>query len=184
MILTTGFYNEIIQEQVINKIDYEIELMKDSDYEEEWFLWLNKINYKENLIKELKCKCLFDIEFDNVEHLFGFQDGVYNINTKEFGPGNKEDYITMKCRYSYKEIMESSDLAENVIKSMFLSEQEFDFVMKRLSLSLFGKNTTQTFTIHWGYSASNGKSFLMERVCDAFGDYADFFSPVFLGFSP
>jgi len=51
------------------------------------------------------------IDFDNIPHLLGFDNGVYNLQPKEFLPKNKDYYITMTTNYDYDE-----DEAEEGIK--------------------------------------------------------------------
>ena len=67
---------------------------------------IKKIKTKNNVflsVQILLSKRMDKIEFDNISHLLGFDNGVYNLQTKEFLPKNKDYYITMTTNYDYDE---------------------------------------------------------------------------------
>ncbi len=167
-----GIYEPILPIDVKIEID---NVISNEEFDTVWVKWLNKASYQEQLIKDLKKVCYTKIEFDNKEYLLGFKDGVLDLRNMSFSIGNKEDYTTMCCKYSYSEIIESGNLAEEMLRNMFLTEADYIYTLKRLSNCLYGRNKEQTFTINYGFSASNGKSNLMERVKNALGDYGDVF---------
>ena len=63
-----------------------------------------------------------------------------------------------------------------ILNTTFMNTDERDYSINRFSLILEGINREQTMTFNYGFTASNGKSFLMERICNLLGDYADAFN--------
>jgi hypothetical protein len=49
------------------------------------------------------------IEFDNIPYLIGFDNGVYNLQSKEFLPKNKDYHITMTTNYDYESVIHNLD---------------------------------------------------------------------------
>jgi P4 family phage/plasmid primase-like protien len=173
---TNGIYERRATEYISNLITV-IRDEQNSD-ENEWHNWINKVSYRNMLVSELKTQCIkeigIDIEFDSHEHLLGFPNGVLDLNTFEFRPGHKDEYTTMKCGVSYDPDFDCT-LAQSYLNDVFPIEEEREYALNRFSLALYGENKEQTFTLNYGFSASNGKSFLMENLDDMFGDYGDSF---------
>jgi len=66
---------------------------------------IKKIKTKNNVflsVRILLSKRMDKIEFDNIPYLIGFDNGVYNLQSKEFLPKNKDYYITMTTNYDYE----------------------------------------------------------------------------------
>jgi P4 family phage/plasmid primase-like protien len=170
---SNGIYEQISAEEIINEINLTIVKLKDSQ-NEEWYSWISKINYKKMLIEELKALCYNKEEFDLNPNLLGFQNGVLDLTSFEFRNGKRDEFITMKCKYNY-DIDLDTKLAEKLLKDYFPIQEDFQYVLDLLSLCLEGRNRTQQFIICYGFSASNGKSFLMERLFNIFNEYSNTF---------
>jgi hypothetical protein len=80
----------------------------------------------------------------------------------------------MTCKYNYDPECDTS-LAEQVLKDIFPVEEEYNYALNKFSIILEGTNREQTITFNYGFTASNGKSFLMERINNALGDYSNTF---------
>ena len=168
-----GIYDHKNDIQIIKEIGILVESLNKTEYQN-WFEWIKKINYKKNLLEELKSECYFEDKIDNNIYLLGFQNGVLELKTKNLRKGLREEYITMKCNIEYNENIDKT-LANNILSSMFLNTIERQYVINKLSMSLDGDNMEQKLTFNYGYTASNGKSFLMERMRDILGDYGGSF---------
>jgi P4 family phage/plasmid primase-like protien len=151
-----------------------VEQMSEEGFTEEWFNWIHKVNYKENLLKELKIKCFRRVELDDNDFLIGFDNGVYDLKSGTFRKGLAEDYVTMRCGVQFDEDVDTS-LAMDVLSGIFPNPDELQFALNRFCLCLEGYNREQMITFAYGYTASNGKSYLMERLRQALGDYAGTF---------
>jgi len=175
---TSGIYENKNDLEVMNEMENVVSLMLEEGYEEEWFNWVNKINYKENLIKELKVKCFKRVALDNCDFLLGFENGVYDLTSNTFRKGGVDEYVTMKCGVAFESnggTDESEGLAMEVLKGIFPDPEELQFALNRFCLCLEGYNREQMITFAYGYTASNGKSYLMERLRQALGDYSGTF---------
>ena len=168
----TGIYELQREEDVIELID---KMFNDDD--EEWSKWVKKINYKKNLLEELKNKCIIpkDIELDNYNNLLGFSNGVYDFNSGDFRPGLETEFVSMICKHPYNPDVDTT-LATEILSTTFMHSDEREYAKNRFSLILEGENREQTMTFNYGFTASNGKSFLMERICNSMGDYGDSFN--------
>jgi len=171
---TNGIYEKLLDIEVINEIDRIVMEMRGDSLSEEWFDWINKISYKENLIRELKAKCFKRVVFDDKRYLLGFKNGVLDLESNTFRIGQRDEYITMTCNMEYGQECDTS-LAESVVNVIFPNEEERKYALKRLAMSLEGFNREQTFTFNYGYGARNGKSFLMERLSYGLGEYGTSF---------
>lgn len=175
----SGIYENKNDLEIMNEMEDVVNVMSREGYEEEWFNWVNKINYKENLIKELKVKCFKRVALDNCDFLLGFEEGVYDLQKGTFRKGGVDEYVTMKCGVPFAGDSdgdpESEGLAMEVLKGIFPEPEELQFALNRFCLCLEGYNREQMITFAYGYTASNGKSYLMERLRQALGDYSGTF---------
>ena len=151
-----------------------IEDRRDNNEKEEWFIWLKNIAYKKSLLEEMKVQCFSKEPLDDNEFLLGFKNGVYDLNTSTFRRGTYTDYITMKCGVEYSDEYDQT-LAWSILNDMFPDKEELEFMICKLALCLEGYNREQKMTFNYGYTASNGKSFLMELMKGTLGDYGDLF---------
>jgi P4 family phage/plasmid primase-like protien len=170
----SGIYETISELLILNLIDDTIVKLKQSGQIEDWFSWISKINYKEMLIRELKPKCCKQIELDNCSFTIGFPNGVYNLDTLSFDKGDLTDYVHNTCYYPFNPETQTT-LAETLLRDYFPNDIDYQYVLDLLTLCLEGTNRFQQFTICYGFSASNGKSFLMDRLFSILGDYSNTF---------
>ena len=170
----SGIYEPKDDLQIIKEIKHTVDYLVSEGQYFGWFEWINKINYKENLIKELRAECFIEHDIDSNPFLLGFPNGVLDLQTNEFRKGRPDEYITMKCGVDY-DINIDTSLAYDVLEGMFQDVNERDFILNKLALCLEGFNREQALTFNYGFTASNGKSFLMERFRAIMGDYGGSF---------
>jgi hypothetical protein len=166
----SGIYEYQRDDDVIEIID---NLFYDTD---DWSKWVKNIDYKKNLVEELKTKCIIpkNVSLDESPYLLGFSNGVFDLSTNEFRPGLASEYISMNCKYPYNTNIDTA-LAHEILDSTFSDPDERQFAINQLSLILDGGNSEQTLTFNYGFT-STGKSFLMERLCSLMGDYGNSFN--------
>jgi P4 family phage/plasmid primase-like protien len=137
---------------------------------------LKMVSYKENVMSE--CKRLFHIEkfeekLDSKCHLIGFDNGVYDLELKEFRDGRPEDYISFAtgCNYiPYDNNHPFSKQIDTFLSQVLTKKHIKEYVLLLLSSFLNGNIREERFHI-WTGSGSNGKSVLIDLFEQSFGDY-------------
>lgn len=170
-----GLFEINDSKMLITAIENTVKNLRKDSCKEPWLDWTAKIDYKKKLIEELSPRCYIkNIEFDSNPNLIGFPNGVLDLISFEFRRAKKDEFITITCKYVYDDTIDIL-LAENFLKDYFPLQEDYQYVLDLLSLCLEGRNRTQQFNICYGFSASNGKSFLMERLFNIFNDYSNTF---------
>ena len=171
----SGIYENKNDLSILALMKFTASKMKENDIEEDWHNWINKVNYKDNLLRELKIECFKeDIKLDSNNFLLGFPNGVLNLENGNFRKGNIDEYVTMKCGFEYNKNIDTT-LALKYLSDVFPDKEELEYVLNKFSLCLEGYNREQMITFSYGFNASNGKSYTMERLRDIMGDYAGTF---------
>ena len=103
-------------------------------------------------------KRLDKIEFDNIPHLIAFDNGVFNLQTKQFEPKNKNYYMTMTTGYDYneEEDEESIKTITELFDKVFPIEDERKLYGCLMMRSFFGKKIDKFMIANGG--GGNGKS--------------------------
>ncbi len=110
--------------------------------------------------------------FESESNFLVFPNGVLNLKTTEF----ENQVHEMKTSVQYNPVA-STRLAEEVLESVFPVEEEREYALSVLSLSLEGPARNRGLTIHLGDKGSNGKSFLNNQLVEALGDYSGYSPP-------
>jgi phage/plasmid-associated DNA primase len=171
---TSGIFEKKNELEIMAEMENVVEQMSKEGFTEEWYDWINKVNYKENLIKELKIKCFKRVELDDNDFLLGFENGVLDLSNGIFRKGKIDEYVTMKCGVPFEENIDTT-LALEVLEGIFPDVEEREYAMNKFALCLEGYNREQMITFNYSHTASNGKSFIMERLRQALGDYSGTF---------
>jgi P4 family phage/plasmid primase-like protien len=137
---------------------------------------LKNSTFQENVKKMLKAVCLRDDFFEKYinkkEHLFAFNNGVYDLNIKTFRPIEPTDYISITTGYDYIENVDINYIkeVEAILKDIQPNDDNYNYMIDVLSSRLYGKNIHQQFYIFTGAGA-NGKSVLFNMMRNSFGKY-------------
>jgi len=132
--------------------------------------------FKENVMRE--CRSLFyvdkfDEKLDSKCHLIGFENGVYDLEVKEFREGRPEDYISFTTGCNYIDYDGQNQFAKQMHKflsSVLTKDHIREYVLLLLSSFLNGNIREERFHI-WTGSGSNGKSKIIDLFEQSFGDY-------------
>ena len=132
--------------------------------------------FKNNLIKA--CSQLFnDNKFieklDSNVQLIGFDNGVYDLDKREFRNGLPEDYISFSTNIDYKEYTYDDEMIHDIktfLKQVLPIQRVREYVLKVMGSFLTGKTGEEKFHI-WTGCGGNGKSKLIELFEYAYGDY-------------
>ena len=91
-------------------------------------------------------------ECDTKHNLLGFDDGVIDLDTKEFRKAKPEDgeYITMSCGYKMEDVLKNpkkylakKEELEKILRDMWETETKYRLMMKALSRSLRGNGNKE-----------------------------------------
>ncbi len=137
---------------------------------------LKQVAFKENVMTE--CRRLFyaekfDEKLDSRCNLIGFENGVYDLEQKEFREGRPEDFIsfTTGCNYvTYEPENPFSRQINNFLSQILTKEHVREYVLMLLASFLDGNIREERFHI-WTGVGSNGKSKLIDLFEQSFGDY-------------
>lgn len=118
-------------------------------------------------------------EFDESPTLLNLQNGTLDLSKKPvaFREHSPKDRLTKQCNVAYDADAES-ELWERFLRKILVdpatdkpSDELYDFMQVYLGSFLSGKVELQAVGIMWG-SGNNGKSTLIETLCEILGDYA------------
>ena len=141
---------------------------------------LKTTSFKDNVVKE--CSELFlDTGFmdklDSNLMLMGVQNGVLDLDKKEFRDGRPDDYISKQCKINYVEhdmtnpdFKEKVDFVMNFFKQIIPIESVRKYLLLRFASCLTGHDD-EKFPILSG-TGGNGKTILLEFMQEIFGEYA------------
>ena len=116
---------------------------------------------------------IFECLIDATRHTINFLNGVLNLKNGEFRIRNITDYYSKCLNYDYSNIVSISIISD--IKRIFLRICNNDIKMYNFAMSFFGyaitgEITEQLCMFFLGYSASNGKSTMLEIIHKVFDD--------------
>ena len=116
-----------------------------------------------------------NIEFDNKEHLYHFENKTLDLISMSLVERKKEDYVTMTgCKlienFDNKKMDTTLEFWDNLLSDVFPREDEKDNWIQLMCNSFSGK-VLEKFIIENG-SGSNGKSFLNDVLRYIHKDYA------------
>jgi putative DNA primase/helicase len=171
-----SMYTELTNAHLKDVHDENIKSKKEAYYK--YITKLNKFAYKEILMKECAGTFYdknFEYNLDEQTHLFGFENGVYDLTKKEFRDGIPEDNLTLSTGYNYNmdytethpDIIE----IENIIASIQPDIQARTFMLCHIASFLKGINIDQKIVFWIGPGGRNGKSTIQNLISEAFGKY-------------
>ena len=169
-------YKKINNEHIENMDDSAAKQKNDIYYK--YITKLNKNTYK----KILKAECTntffeknFVYNLDENCSLIGFENGVYDLDNKEFRDGLPEDKITFSTGYNYNmdyDINHPDVLEiERVIKLIQPDDAVRQFMLCHIASFLKGGNKDQKILFWIGPGGRNGKSTIQNLISGAFGRY-------------
>jgi P4 family phage/plasmid primase-like protien len=134
-------------------------------------------NNKENLIKEVRLLYTINKIYEKMDtinpNLIGFLNGVYDLGTFTFRRAKKEEFVSVTTNYEYEEANpEKKKEAWNILESIFSDKDELKYVLKHISLGLYGVNPEEKFYI-WIGTGGNGKGILRDIIQVVLGEYYD-----------
>lgn len=123
--------------------------------------WANR----KGVVCSIKAKCaVHEDPFDLKPHLFGFKNGVYDLDKMEFRAGTTADMVSQRANYDYAEEKDDGKRAEmmRIIDQIMPVAEERDYLLTAMASGLYGK-TVQNLFILTG-EGGNGKDMLMSKL--------------------
>lgn len=116
----------------------------------------------ENLFKELDMK----------DHLIGFTNGVYDLETMSFRVGNVEDKISMTTGYDYSSDYDNEkfEFIDTMINGYFETAETARWFKKHLGSLLIGGNKEEK-GYFWVGNGRNGKGTIDSLLINTLGNY-------------
>jgi len=180
-----GYYNQkIVEGEVCQSKDPKVcgcSYCRDLTMHQDLFkvaTQLKKTAFKANVMKE--CQELFlDEQFtkkiDENRTLLACQNGVFDMETLKFRPGQQEDYVSFSTNLdydperSYKDYREWREI-DDFLHKIFPIKRVREYQILHLARCLNGIGNQKFHT--WTGVGSNGKSMLICLMESALGDYA------------
>jgi P4 family phage/plasmid primase-like protien len=112
--------------------------------------------------------------FNPTNDFFAFKNGLYDLTSSHFRAIESEDYISTFVEYNFNLKPSSEDMlkVEDYLSSLFLNQEETEYVWKVLASMLPGRQMHQSFYIGTG-DGENGKSYLIRLLHRVLGKYAE-----------
>jgi len=138
--------------------------------------YLGTIKHIKDVKSMLLSTCLIqklDEKLDETnKDLIGFENGVYDLNSKKLRKGKPEEYVSMTTGYDYtEESEERKKRVVDIISSIWDTENKAKYFIHKLAYILTGnKEERQEINIHTGLGG-NGKSLIFDLLRDTLGEY-------------
>lgn len=110
----------------------------------------------------------YEHTFDKNANVFPFNNGVYDLTTKEFRVGYYEEFITKTCGYNYNKNASSANALE-FLSDIIQDTEVRDYFLKIVASHLCGLHKREEFFVLYGKKGNNGKSTLMGILNLVFG---------------
>ena len=127
-------------------------------------LKLRNWNSRKGIVSSIEAKVAVSTDpFDNIPHLFGFKNGVYDLLKMEFRAGLPSDYVCRRTDYEYQSRDETKiNKLMEIINQIMPMPDEREFLLRGMSSGLFGR-TLQNMFILTG-EGGNGKDMLISKL--------------------
>jgi len=136
---------------------------------------LKNVNFKAGIISD--ASRFFYLKNEKFEqmlnqklHLFGCNNGVYDLDNDLFRDGQPDDYITISCGYDYDPNIDFEKEIMQILRQIMPNENILTYVLKSFSSCLSGYTHEQKVMFLNGEGA-NGKSLVMAFIKKVLGDY-------------
>ncbi len=134
----------------------------------------SRLNNILDLAGSLRTFAMSGEEWDRNPMLLGCKNGVIDLMTGEFRPGDPSDYIQKTAPTKWLGLNVAAPRFEQFLQEIFDGDQELiDFVQRLFGYGITGQNSEAVFAVLWG-QGRNGKDTLLEALQHALGpDLAD-----------
>lgn len=137
---------------------------------------LESVTHKNKIMKELEYMLTNNKKGDKLNrgaYLIGFDNGVYDLKTKEFRLGTLEDMVSMSVGYDYNAVRDEKiqKKINKFLEDIFIDQDIRQYVLSFLGSCLEGYNKENVASIWDGYG-SNAKSTIKNFINCTLGAYS------------
>jgi P4 family phage/plasmid primase-like protien len=115
----------------------------------------------------------FEERLDSYPHLIGFENGVYDLEAREFRDGCPDDLINISTKRHYREYTEDCEeiiTINKFFRQVMTDKDMYEYLLTLISTYLDGTTRMQQLVI-WTGGGGNGKSTVVKFFEKGFGDY-------------
>lgn len=183
LFITDDFCLELLKIQNMYNLEAQNEkglmrelLMKKNSLITDLYKKLRDYNFKEKIMKEFGYRVTdenFMERLDSKLNLFGFNNGVYDLDLDKFRQSTPDDYLTKTTGYDYVEVDKNCKEYKEIHKffdDIFPDKSLRKYALQYLASCLSGSCRENCFAI-WTGSGANGKSMLTILIRHTFGSY-------------
>jgi len=157
----------LISDSITDETTYKIQLKELKNY-------CLKVNGQETLAKAYEIRNKNETReittFNNNKYLFGFTNGVYDLQKNVFRKYNYDDYITINTGYDYAEgNAEHKKELECMLKKIMPDDEKRYLLLQILASGLIGKAYQKYFIFNG--KGGNGKSSITKLMKIVLGNY-------------
>jgi len=132
--------------------------------------------FKDNVVKEC-CELFYQEKFeemlDSNPGLMGFNNGVYDLDNREFREGRPDDYVSFSTNIDYVPFDPNDECVKDIeefFRQVHPNENIRNYVLTLMASFLSGHTHEERFHI-WTGTGSNGKSKLIDLFELGLGEY-------------
>lgn len=129
--------------------------------------------------KDILSECIIHFAKKNIAEklnsvntkIIGFKNGVYDLENNIFRNGKPEELVTVTTGYNYRKVDPIHiDNVKKLLSDCIPDNEELEYVLKTLSLSLVHENPLEEFYC-WQGTGGNGKGLISKILYGTLGDY-------------
>lgn len=108
-------------------------------------------------------------EWDSDPWLLGCANGVIELKTGKFRPGNPKDYIRAHSKVEWTGLDTPCPRWERFLQEIFSDKEISDFMQRLFGYGITGLTVHHLFPILWGANGRNGKGTMLETLGNVLG---------------
>jgi P4 family phage/plasmid primase-like protien len=138
---------------------------------------LKDVHFKDSVLKACRNKFYdpkFEEKLNKNTKLFGFENGIFDLNTMSFRDGVPEDYLTFTAGYDFREFTDEHPKILEILDyfaKVQPNAEPREWLLRLIATYADGSTKNQNF-IFWPGSGGNGKSTTIDLTKYSFGEYS------------
>ena len=165
--LLLNFLSDVVYKDLRKVLDSTYSDIADAGEHAKFAMKLKRLrttSSKKQIIEAIESRIKIDNDpFDKNPNLFGFTNGIYDLEAGVFRTGRREDLVSQFADYPYEEVNQAKKReVMEFIKQIMPREDERELLLRAMASGLYNK-TVQNFFVLTG-SGGNGKDALVGKL--------------------